>query len=172
MPRPALSCFGIDARCKRIGRIHIDVADSRKDREKDWERIWQQMQFDKAAEVPREPALLQWLARQAFPGNFRDLQKVAIYYYTYQHRFDDETRKLSGFDSPAAFARAEFENHHQLPEIASHYNFSDSLTAEEMLADYQKEMVAWAISRTSSHEEAWERLGISRRTFYNWKGKA
>lgn len=147
------------------------LANSRKDREKDWESIWIQMRFGKDGDVPRESELLNWLANQPFPGNFRDLQKVAIYYYSYRFLFDDETRSLSGLNSPYAFARAEFENYHQLPEVATHYNYSDKMNAEEMVAGYQKEMVKWAIARTGSNEEAWKILNISRRTFYLWKGE-
>lgn len=149
--------------------IHMPtLAESPLDREDDWARIWKQMQFD--GDAPNEPDLMKWLKTNTFPGNYRDLQKFAIYYNNYQNLFDPTTQKLTGFKSAFEYAKKEFEKFHQLPEEATRFNFSKKKNADEMLAEYRREMAEWALAVAGSTKGAWELLGKSKMTFYNWMG--
>jgi DNA-binding NtrC family response regulator len=157
----------------RIAQHVIEIpplADTWEDREADWKAIWKQLRFQE--EVPNERELIDWLKRQSLPGNFRDLQKIAIYYHTYLG-FDEKTRKLIGEESAFEFARAEYEKYHLEEPQGSLLKFDASKTTTEMIKQFKFELAQWAVKRfgkVSAAEEHFQGLGdsLTRKTLHEW----
>jgi transcriptional regulator with AAA-type ATPase domain len=159
--------------------IHIpSLRETPEDREKDWENVWKGLKFRGNPEVPKEDNLVNWLRQLALYGNYRDLQKIAIYFNAY-NEFDDETKRMLTEKSAFQYAKNEFEKYHS-PVVQlekEKFNFNINQTTKEMIADYLYELQAWAVNKFKERKKAIEHfksLGdtVTERTFYNWKIKS
>jgi len=75
----------------RIVQLVIEIPplrESRKDIYQDWKVVWGNLKIGKPPKY--NLAFRNWLMHQPLLGNFRDLQKIAIYYHAYQE-FPDTT---------------------------------------------------------------------------------
>lgn len=147
------------------------------DRLSDWENVWKGLKFKGNPEVPREPELLSWLKNLPLYGNYRDLQKIAMYYHIF-HQFDNETKKMTKSNSAFQYAKSEFEKYHSpvVPLEKEQYNFNIEQTTKEMIADYQHALQAWAVNKFGSRKAAIEHFHskgdtVSPETLNNWKNK-
>lgn len=137
----------------------------------DWHEVWKQLQF--AGNIPEESELLNWLNKQPLYGNFRDLQKIAIYYKSFLE-FDDELKQLTGVKSAFEYTKIEFENYH----AAIHNNrsfpcFEVGKTAKEMEQCFHLELLEWAEKKYSgTQKQIAEKLDVSEKTLHNWKSKS
>jgi len=144
------------------------------DREQDWKKIWKQLKFGDD-NVPKEEALMNWLKTLPLYGNYRDLQKIAMYYRAFQ-QFDEETKKMIPEKSAFEYAKSEFEKYHSFNENNTRFNFDIQKTTEQMIAEYKYELQDWAVKTFGGRKKAVEhfnKLGdtVTEKTLNNWKNK-
>ncbi|GAB4344259.1 MAG: hypothetical protein OHK0038_24450 [Flammeovirgaceae bacterium] len=159
--------------------IHIPpLRETLEDREQDWEKVWKGLKFKGMPSVPKEPKLMQWLKKLPLYGNYRDLQKIAMYYNIF-NQFDDDTKKMLKEKTAFEYAKNEFEKYHS-PVTAflekEKYNFNTKKTTKEMIADYKYELQNWAVKEFGGRKQAikhFNDLGdnITEKTFNDWKNK-
>lgn len=158
--------------------IHIPaLRETVEDREKDWKTVWKNLRFKKNPEPPKDSQLTNWLKQLPLYGNFRDLQKIAIYYNAF-NQFDDETQKLLNEKSAFEYAKNEFDKYHSQSseEPLGVFNFNDKKTTKEMIANYLYELQEWAVDKYNGRINAinhFKSLGesIDVKTLNNWKNK-
>ena len=56
------------------------LRETEEDRVDDWKKIWNNLKFKGNPPVPTDNNLIKWLKSLQLYGNYRDLQKIAIYY--------------------------------------------------------------------------------------------
>jgi DNA-binding NtrC family response regulator len=157
------------------------LRDTPEDRMADWMNCWRGL-FEKKRPYPALPIdkeLERWLRKLPLYGNYRDLQKIAMYYNVFTE-FDEETKSMLGIDSPFKYAKSEFEKYHSNESDHSglKYNFNDSSTTKQMIAEYCYELQDWAVKRHGNSRkkaiEHFQDLGdtVVEKTFNDWKNKA
>lgn len=153
------------------------LRETTEDRLSDWEIVWRELKFEGNPKVPSEYELKNWLLKLPLFGNFRDLQKIAIYYNVFS-QFDKDTRILIKEKSALQYAKSEFEKYHS-PKIdieQTKFNFNEQQTTKEMIADYCYELRKWAVDKFEGRKSAvlhFKEKGdtITEKTFDNWKNK-
>lgn len=148
------------------------------DRLTDWENVWKKLKFEGNPPCPKEEKLLQWLKSIPLYGNYRDLQKIAMYYNAF-NQFDDETKKMLKEKTAFEYAKNEFEKYYMpvaTPTEKEKYNFNTTQTTKEMIADYLYELQDWAVKKFGGRKKAIEHfknLGdtVTEKTFNDWKNK-
>lgn len=146
-----------------------------------FKQVWiDNMKFDlffKYNDYPgKDIKLINWLKSLDLYGNFRDLQKIAIYYKTYLAMKDDA--KNLGFSSAFEFAKNEFEKYFSPKDnhnMANTY-FDESLPLAKIKSHFFRDLAIWAINRFSSAEKAAlhfrnkdQSEKITKETLYRWK---
>jgi transcriptional regulator with AAA-type ATPase domain len=131
--------------------------------EKHWEDIWKQLKFEEPA--PKEKPLIDWLKKQNFWGNYRDLQKIAIYYHTYS-LFEEKNKPTT---TALGYTKNEFEKYGARAPEQKIECFS--FKAKEMEMKFRFELQKWAIGKYGGKKKAAEELGVEERTLTNWKNK-
>lgn len=165
----------------RIAQLIIELPSLRETKEEleaDWKAIWAQLKFEKA-QLPKDARLLTWLRGQPLYGNFRDLQKIAVYYKSYLD-FSEEIKDLETATSPFEYAKEQFQRFYQLAD-AGRWNpaLLDYLLdyrvlkgkkekASAVLEKRFKCLLAHWVDQEHGRKDAPQRLGISDATFYNW----
>jgi transcriptional regulator with AAA-type ATPase domain len=156
--------------------VHIPpLRETLEDRLTDWKNVWDGLKL--TGKAPDEPELVNWLKQLPLYGNYRDLQKIAMYYHVF-NQFDEDIKKMSGAKSAFHYAKNEFEKYHAnvLKTDKEKFNFNVTQSTKEMLADYLYEMQNWAVSKFGGRKSAVEhfkRLGdtVTEKTFNDWKNK-
>ncbi|MCU0445137.1 MAG: sigma-54 factor interaction domain-containing protein [Arcicella sp.] len=145
------------------------------DRVSDWENIWKGLKFN--GNAPKENELIGWLTRLPLYGNYRDLQKIAMYYNIF-NQFDIETKKMINETSPFQYAKNEFEKYHssEIQTEKEKFNFNINQTTKQMIADYLFELQDWAVKKFKGRKKAIEHFKsrgdtVVEKTFTNWKNK-
>ncbi len=138
------------------------------DREKDWENVWKQMGFEREYSCPKNHELMLWLKGLQLPGNYRDLQKIALYYRTYLTFGKEITSHLKA-KSAFEYAKQQYEYFHTDAVHNSGYNFIYGKTAREMENEYHYELQKWAVNVYGSRQKAAEVLQVDEKTLNNWK---
>jgi transcriptional regulator with AAA-type ATPase domain len=153
------------------------LRDTIEDRVEDWKKVWEGLKFKGNPKVPNESNLIKWIRGLPLYGNFRDLQKIAMYYNAF-NSFDDETRKLINEKTAFQYAKNEFEKYHSsIVQLENEkYNFNIEQTTKEMIADYLFELQDWAVKKFKGRKSAIEHFKskgdtITEKTFNNWKNK-
>jgi transcriptional regulator with AAA-type ATPase domain len=148
-----------------------------KDREKDWESSWKHLFSEVKPEMPKVPKdseLFEWLSELPLSGNWRDLEKIAMYYYAF-NQFEDETKKMLNENNAFQYAKNEFEKYHSLETLSKNddtiFKFSTEKNAVEIEADFKCFLQDWAIKKFGSRKEAAIRLGVTEKAFNDWKNK-
>lgn len=156
------------------------------DRVSDWKNIWYALKLkgkDKSGNIvwlktpPDDVSRDSWLKSLPLYGNYRDLQKIAMYYNAF-NQFDDETKKMLSEKTAFNYAKNEFEKYHS-PVIqleSEKYNFNIRQTTKEMIADYQFALQDWAVNKFHTRKAAIEHFqslgdSVVEETFYSWKTK-
>jgi transcriptional regulator with PAS, ATPase and Fis domain len=158
----------------RIAQHIIEIPPLREtvnDREEDWKNIWKQLKFRDAPEPPQEQELIDWLKKEPLYGNFRDLQKIAMYYNAFT-QFDDDTKSMIAEKTPFQYAKNEFAKYHsQIPTSKGvEFEIIPEKSADEMIADFQYQLQEWATKKWSRKEAA-EKLKVTEKTLNNWKNR-
>jgi len=135
--------------------------------EQHWKDTWEQLNVKEKWAVPQEKPLIDWLKEQQFWGNYRDLQKIASYYHTY-NLFDEKNKPAK---NAFEYAKNEFEKYGaKTPEHKTNdFLFEHGKTAKEMEKKYYFELCKWAIERYGSKKNAADALKVDVRTLNNWK---
>ena len=147
-----------------------------KDRMDDWQRVWENLKFPKSPKVPDDLELNKWLKTLDLYGNYRDLQKIAMYYNIYDNGFDNETLEMIPQKSAFQYAKVEFNKYHGYSSSDENckFNFNTDQTTKELIGDYKNELQKWAIHKYGTRKEAvkhFKKLGdtVTEATFTNWK---
>jgi transcriptional regulator with PAS, ATPase and Fis domain len=153
------------------------LSQTTKDRAQDWENTWKHLFSEVKPEmpkVPKEPELLNWLSGLSLSGNWRDLEKIAMYYYAFD-QFEDETKKMLNENNAFQYAKNEFEKYHSLETLSKNddtiFKFSTEKNAVEIEADFKCFLQDWATKKFGSRKEAAIRLGVTEKAFNDWKNK-
>ncbi len=150
------------------------------DRETDWQDVWKYL-FPNEKKCPDDKRLLKWLKTLSLEGNYRDLQKIAIYYKSYSEFEEKNVRKkiceeLGANNDPLDYTRKLFEKYHS-PKISNDECISikikelDEVTAENSITEFKYQLYQWAINKYKKPKKAAEKLGVEERTLNNWKNK-
>lgn len=152
------------------------LRDTIEDRVQDWESIWENLHFLEEPAVPKDPNLINWLKKLQLYGNYRDLQKIAMYYNVFQN-FDEETKKMLEEKTAFQYAKNEFEKYHS-PEnnMDNPSYFDEKLTTKEIIANFKFDLRNWAVEKFKGRKEAiahFQKLGdtVTEKTLDNWKNK-
>jgi transcriptional regulator with AAA-type ATPase domain len=145
------------------------------DRLMDWENVWKGLKFK--GDAPKELELVKWLKHLPLYGNYRDLQKIAMYYNAF-NQFDEGTKKMLNETNAFQYAKNEFEKYHS-PVVQlgkEKFNFNIKQTTKEMIADYLFELQDWAVSKFAGRKAAIEHFNskgdtVTEKTFNDWKNK-
>lgn len=164
----------------RVVQHVIDIPplrETQEDRVKDWESVWKSLNFKGYSPIPLESDLINWLKKLPLSGNFRDLQKIAMYYNIFS-KFDEETREILSEKSAFQYAKKEFEKYHSpIIQVKNEkINFDANKTTKEMIADYCFELQGWAVAKFGGRKKAidhFREIGdtVTEKTFNDWKNK-
>lgn len=145
------------------------------DRMLDWENIWKGLKF--GTHTPKEPELIKWLQKLPLYGNYRDLQKIAMYYNIY-NQFNEPTKNMLNEKTAFQYAKNEFKKYHS-PVVQlekEKYNFNIYQTTREMIADYLFELQDWSVSKFKGRKSSIEHFhsigdSVTAKTFNDWKNR-
>lgn len=143
------------------------------DRRSDFEAVWRKLKFPEDHSALKDEQLMSWLTTLPLYGNYRDLQKVAMYYKVFEQFAKTEIE----VNSALAYAKREFEKYHSIHvEETSKFNFSRDLTTNQMIVDYRFELQKWAVDEFGGIANAVRHLNtmgdtVTLKTFNNWKNK-
>ena len=159
----------------RIAQHIIEIpplSQTPEDREKDWKAVWKQMLFKDEYETPLEKVLIDWLKDQDLPGNFRDLQKIAIYYRAFLD-FDKAVLAIIPEKTAFDFAKNEFQKYHQSVPLPQTLQFNRSQTSTQMIAEFKFQLASWAVKEFGGKTQAARHFKeldekITRVTIHNW----
>lgn len=154
------------------------LRNSSEDRLEDWKEAWKHMDFLPKKNPPEDPVFLKWLNHQKLYGNYRDLQKIAIYYNNYLE-FVPELRELLAkefnINTAADFVKKEF-GELQSPYLDSnHQYFTATKPIHTVLEDFKRDFAIWMNKRFGSMQKASDFYKDTfeetqePRTLYKWK---
>lgn len=156
------------------------------DRISDWNEIWSKLKLkgkDKEGKEvllkspPNDPSRDNWLLKLPLYGNYRDLQKIAMYYNVF-NQFDEVTKDMLNQPNAFEYAKNEFEKYHSpIVQLESEkFNYNINQTTKEMIADYLFQLQDWAVSKFGGRKQAIEHFKsigdtVVDKTFNDWKNK-
>lgn len=153
------------------------LRETKEDRMKDWANVWKNLRLPRKPQPPEDEKLNQWIKTLPLYGNYRDLQKIAMYYNAFSN-FDDETKTMLNEKTPFYYTKQEFTKYHTIvTELKEDkYNFNTNQTTKEMQADYLFELQKWSVKKFGGRSKAIEHYNalhdtVTENTFYKWKTK-
>ncbi|NUM36438.1 MAG: sigma 54-interacting transcriptional regulator [Candidatus Brocadiae bacterium] len=188
LPPIELSKFLLPDFYDRIAQLVIELPplrETRDDIEMDWKKIWHQLRFSKPC--PSGQELFDWLRTLELPGNYRDLQKIAIYYNTFLD-FPLELRSKLGLENALDFTKKEYKKYQNILAYPPHneklqklelpqkehprYNFRENARAEDMIQEYRLALAEWVLQVNQGNlKKSAKQLEISTKTLQNWQKK-
>jgi transcriptional regulator with PAS, ATPase and Fis domain len=151
--------------------------DSKSDRPNDWKATWIHQKFYETMKCPIEDDFMNWLASIELPGNWRDLQRIAIWYKSFIE-FSPQHKKLIGFESALEYVKDQYRIIIERKDFKTHeyeFEFSDELSPFTQAENYQKQLALWAkdIIGQGSFKRAADFFNekgsyITEKTLYNW----
>ncbi len=104
-----------------------------------------------------------------FFGNFRDLEKLAIMIWRFAKENQHQVKET---DIHKIIGELKKNIESDLQNYNNHSFFKPNVTAEDIIKDFRKSLIEWA-EKTYPHRSVLiEKLGISEKTYYNWKNEA
>ncbi len=160
----------------RITQLIIEMPplrETKKELFNDFKNIWKQMLFEEKYNfdkyVKNDNNLKKWLESLELYGNYRDLQKISIYYKTYLD-FNKETKKIIAQKNPFEFTKDQFEKYASFNyENQDNDNIDFNLTPNQNVKKFKKHLADKLIKKYGSVSKASEKYNdIDKRTIYNW----
>jgi len=163
----------------RIVQLVIEIPslrDSKKDLGKLFKDVWgeKNMQFPN---YPNDKELIKWIKTLELKGNFRDLQRIAILYKTYND-FDEELKEIINYNSALDFTKAEYKKYIEVEKSDENdlmYKlFSDKHNETDLLNLYRRELAMYFINRYNGARKASDHFKslegtIAPETLLRWK---
>ena len=149
------------------------------DRKTDWQDVWKHLFPNEENKCPDNERLLKWLETLSLEGNYRDLEKIAMYYKSYSEFKDEKVRKkicdeLGVDDNPLPYTKKLFEKYHS-PKVAAEECISlkvkDLINAQNFNIELKYQLYQWAVKKYKSNKIAADILHVEPRTLNNWKNK-
>lgn len=162
----------------RITQLVVEFPPLRRTPEEIWpafKQIWTQLKFNNFFSfedfVEKDEQLKKWLFSQPLYGNYRDLQRIAIYYKTFL-AFGDEEKKLLLQKTPFEFAKANFEKYSSF-KTQDNELFDLENSPFENVKLYQQKLAEAIIKEFGSLKKAEEfykskNIEINKKTLQNW----
>ncbi|MEL6698950.1 MAG: sigma 54-interacting transcriptional regulator [Bacteroidota bacterium] len=145
------------------------------DRESDWRATWKGLAFPEPTPFPAD--LLRWLKQLSLPGNFRDLQRIAMAYRAWSE-FPSHLRK----DFPKGTTACSYAKESYDEQIdgdrhtTASYIFHEHQTLAEIQNEFKQALATWANHTFGSDQKAsdhFKELDISEKitrvTLNNWR---
>lgn len=167
----------------RIVQYVIEIPPLRETREditEDWEKVWEYLKFEKDSQVPKSSKLIAWLKGLPLYGNYRDLQKIAMYYYAFNKLGKEDSKKICdnlGVACDAlSYTKKQFELYHSPNNVAADNIISVKLDlenprAKDLQIEFNYQLYAWAKKMYGKEKTIAEKLGVEVRTLNNWKNR-
>jgi len=161
----------------RITQLIIEIPPLRatkSDVENDWISVWGKMKFEE--ECPKSDELINWLKTLDLYGNWRDLQKIAIYFHSY-NSYDKKIKQLLNERSALEYAQNLFNKYYSIKEMSEIEEFTKDKTPEQFISDYHKRLAKWIIKTFKSAKKAKDfykkthNYDITEKTLYSWKNE-
>jgi len=148
------------------------LKESPEDRENDWQNVWNHMKFINS-KIPTNKEFMKWLKSINLPGNYRDLERIAIWIDAHQNFTPEMKHKLSEKNEFEYAKKLYYEICEPLKSEANINQFSLDLTANGMSENYHKKLADWAKFTLGSFKKAADHFNllgdsISEKTLYNW----
>ncbi|NOZ45155.1 MAG: sigma-54-dependent Fis family transcriptional regulator [Chlorobi bacterium] len=143
----------------RIARFIIEIPPLRhckEDLESYWSKVWKEVaDFDSAPKIVWNKELYDFIQKHYLPGNFRDLQKIASYIIAYFLDTKNKTESVS-------LAIQEYKKWRQKTDTDSERSyFKRFKTYNEIIAEFNKDLVNWAINEYGNKKKTSEILNRS-----------
>lgn len=167
----------------RITQLVIEMPPLRKAKKDIYDnlkRTWKLMRFNEIHKyedtVEKDEKLLDWIYTLELLGNYRDLQKITIYYKTFLD-FDSEIKLLLKQKTAFEFTKNQFENYisfKQNDNFVEHF-FNKEKSLAETRKNFDNSFANWLINTHGSAKKAEVffkekgEKGVTERTIYNWK---
>lgn len=103
-----------------------------------------------------------------FFGNFRDLEKLAIMIWRFAKAHHHKVKET---DIQKIIGELKKNIETDIQPYDSSTFFKPNKTAEEMIRDFRKSLIEWAEKTYTNRSTLIEKLGISEKTYYNWKNE-
>jgi transcriptional regulator with AAA-type ATPase domain len=165
----------------RITQLVIELPSLREsdyDLYADFKAIWHQLRFDEFYAYDeysgRDKALLDWIKLLDLYGNYRDLQKIAIYYKVYLD-FDEKEKKMLPEKSAFEYTKNQFERYISFNSKKRNGFIDFSRSPDENIKLFKKRLSERLIEKFGSAKKVvnhYKKNGhsITDKTLYNWKG--
>ena len=156
------------------------LRETREDIYEDWEKVWGYLKFENAPQAPKSSQLIAWLKKLPLYGNYRDLQKIAMYYHAFNEFNEEERKKICNNLGVAcdalSYTKKQFELYHSPNNEAEGKIISvkldlDNLKAKDLQIEFNYQLYAWAKKMYGKEKTIAEKLGVEVRTLNNWKNR-
>ncbi len=168
----------------RITQLVIEMPalrNAKKDLNDALQTTWKHMKFETAYgyvykdTIGSDKKLLEWLKTLELHGNYRDLQKITIYYKTFLS-FNKDIKKLLKQKTAFEFTKNQYNNYFSIDSKDDNLTpfFDKKKSIESIREDFHNSLSNWLINTHGSAKKA-EILNkqkggkITERTIYNWK---
>lgn len=142
------------------------------DRVEDWTNVWKNLKLKDPC--PKNRELLDWIKSLPLYGNYRDLQKIAIYYNIFEE-FDENIISMLEEKTAFQYAKNEFEKYHSRIEKNNFSDISFKIpiykNANEIEAEFKFYLQEIAQIVFGSRINASKQLGVTEKTLNDWKNK-
>ncbi|MCS7086475.1 MAG: sigma 54-interacting transcriptional regulator, partial [Bacteroidia bacterium] len=180
----------------RISQLVVEIPplrETREDRKADWEATWKHLfkndnpkkdnreaevrnSFD--SEVPNSSDLIEWLEGEDLPGNFRDLEKIALAYKMYMD-FPETIKSQLEQKSALDYVRDQYRKYHgfhassSLPSFELDLRLAPKVLEKNFLRFMAQELVKKYGSPEKVEKECKQLFGddgVTAKTVRNWLG--
>lgn len=162
----------------RIAQLIIELPPLRRTPNEIWtafKMIWTQLKFESFYSfkeyLDKDENLMKWLIEQPLYGNYRDLQRIAIYYKTYL-AFDREIKKIIKEKTAFDYTVSNYQKYSSSKSDENEF-YNIERSPFENIKLYQKKLAQFLINEFSSAGKVVEfykskKIEISDKTILNW----
>lgn len=155
------------------------LRETREDIEEDFKTIWKELKFENGEKkdgthktyypCPDEKKFIDWLKKQPLYGNYRDLQKIALYNKAFLD-FGPEIKKALGINNALEYVKSMFQKYtNTFSKNAVLETPINRNSPKTMLVEFKYRLQEWAVKEYGSRDEAAKALEVDVKTLNNWK---